>query len=209
VLAALTSVGLVTTPTAGAFAHTGPGAPDLVGTAATVQDCLSTGQVWLLVVTERGRRLRSECVGSPATGMAALTAADVRTSTASGGHLCTLAGHPEACPRTFDGQYWQYWHADGLAAPWRYSDKGAESYSVPPGSVEGWCRNRSGEERCRLPALDPDERPMAAVDLHHDQPAASWAAASWAAASGVVVLLGAAGVLWLRRRDGPGGEPRP
>lgn len=164
------------------------------GTADTVEECRRTGQVWLLVVTETGERLRSECVGRPDTGGAALALADVTTTQSTGGYLCTLAGHPQVCPRSFDGTYWQYWQSAGPGAAWVHSARGAGSSTVTPGSVEGWCRNAEGEEYCDLPVLSPGDVAAARVDVEPER-----AGRIWPAALGVVVLVGATVVARRRR----------
>lgn len=166
------------------------GAPD------TVADCLERGEVWLLLVTENGERLRSECVGTPQNGSQALAAAQVSTVRSKGGYLCTLAGYPESCPRTFDGQYWQYSQARGLAEEWVYSQKGADSSRVRAGSIEGWCRNAPGEKYCTLPTVRGDETAAARVDHQ-----AGGGGSVWLGLVAVVVLAGAGLIVWLRRRE--------
>lgn len=161
---------------------------------ATVGECLGRGEVWLHVRTDAGRVLRSECVGMPPTGLDALAAADVATTEAKGGYLCTLAGYPDRCPSRFTGQYWQYWHAVSAATPWAYSPKGAGEYRPVPGSIEGWCYNPSGEKRCRLPVLAETDSPAERVDLKPDRGGIGL----WAA--GIVVVVLALAVVGLRRR---------
>jgi hypothetical protein len=163
----------------------------------TVGDCLAAGEVWLYVRDERGEVLRSECVGTPATGLAALEAAGVATTEATGGYLCTLAGHPSRCSTRYTGQYWQYWHTTSTEDRWRYSQQGADSYRPAPSTIEGWCYNRSDEERCALPRLSDADTPAPRVDATAEPSSdGRWSLALVAAT--LTVLGGAA--LWLRRR---------
>ncbi|HTW18324.1 MAG TPA: hypothetical protein VMF51_24585 [Nocardioides sp.] len=170
--------------------------PEVTGAVspATVGECLGAGQVWLHVQTEDERVLRSECVGTPATGQAALAAAEVDSRESKGGYLCTLAGYPETCPSSFTGQYWQYWYADGLGADWSFSQKGAGARRPTPGGIEGWCYNADDEKRCDLPRLSADGEPAERIDLHQD----SKGLGPWVV--GVVVVVVAAGSLLLARR---------
>ncbi|MCR1785894.1 hypothetical protein KVF89_25390 [Nocardioides carbamazepini] len=161
---------------------------------ATIGECLGHGEIWLHVRTDAGEVLRSECVGTPTTGLEALAAADVATTEAKGGYLCTLAGYPDRCPGRFTGQYWQYWHAASDAAPWAYSPKGAGEHRPAPGSIEGWCYNASGEKRCRLPVLAETDGPAERVDLEPVRGGIGL----WAA--GIVAVMLVFVVVQLRRR---------
>lgn len=164
----------------------------------TVGQCLSAGDVWLHIQTEDDEVLRSECVGRPSSGLAALRAAEVSTTEAGGGYLCTLAGHPRRCPTSFRGQYWQYWHASSLGSRWAFSSKGADDYRPAPGSIEGWCYNEREERRCELPTLTADYRPADRVDI---DPPPTHSTNLWLVGGIAVVVLGASVILVRRRRD--------
>jgi hypothetical protein len=43
---------------------------------------------------------------------------------------------PNSCLVCQPPKYWSYWHLDG--GQWRYSNVGAATYAVKPGTVEGW-----------------------------------------------------------------------
>lgn len=131
----------------------------------TVAECLAAGEVWLVVRTDTQVMLRSECVGRPETGRAALDTAKVAVTTARGGYLCTLAGYPSRCPTTYDGRYWQYFHAAAVGADWQYSQRGADNYAPAAGSIEGWCYNAPGSGRCSPPSLSAEDLASPPVDL--------------------------------------------
>ncbi|WP_235736269.1 hypothetical protein [Nocardioides alcanivorans] len=162
------------------------------GTTATVGECLDSGQVWLHVETP-DQVLRSECVGTPDSGSAALAAADVATSESKGGYLCTLSGYPDRCPTRYNGQYWQYSHASGVGAAWQYSQKGAGEFRPAPGSIEGWCYNTADENRCALPSLSADDTAAERVDVE----ATGGGLGPWVIGGVVLVVL--AGALAVRR----------
>lgn len=123
--------------------------------------CLSTGQVWLVVVTDTGRTLANRCVGRPANGMAALRAAGLSMTFADGGYICTLGGYPAQCPATFDNRYWHYYHST-TGNSWNYSAKGAAQYTYPStGMIDGWCYNAAGQ------GCTP---PQVLVQRDHQQP---------------------------------------
>ncbi|MDR0960464.1 MAG: hypothetical protein LBM23_08995 [Propionibacteriaceae bacterium] len=102
-----------------------------------VAACLDAGNVWLEVV-DGETSVASQCVGQPATGTAALEAAGVVIGRDSTGFICSLGGHPDPCPATFDGNYWQYYTATPGAA-WAYATEGSDTAVPQPGSIEGWC----------------------------------------------------------------------
>lgn len=173
----------------------GHASPAIAGTPspARLGECLATDRVWLHVQTETDVVLRSECVGRPSTGIEALRAADVATTEARGGYLCTLAGHPQECPGRFDGRYWQYSHAASAAAPWRFASRGAAGHRPQAGTVEGWCYNARDEERCELPRLQSRHPASPRVDIEApDRPFDLWLLA------GLVLMMGAF-VWWARR----------
>ncbi|GAB3819987.1 hypothetical protein GCM10028820_24830 [Tessaracoccus terricola] len=166
-----------------------------------VESCTSTGQVWLLVQDETGRVLANQCVGTPASGAAALRAGGLDFETSRGGVICSVAGNPAECPRRFTGQFWQYWHSEP-AGPWVFADKGPTNRTPRPGSLEGWCYNTTDERRCTLP------EPGAVADLGvtTNPPVSGSASGSPVALIATVTVLAAGGVgfwLWNRRRRHP------
>lgn len=134
-------------------------------TGPSVGECLSAGDVWLVIQTDDGQVLRSECIGSPATGAEALRAAEVPTVMSKGDYYCTLAGYPSRCPRTYRSQFWQYWHAAGVGDAWVFSDKGPANRTPAPGSIEGWCYNPERVTSCQPPKLAATDPPSPRVDL--------------------------------------------
>ena len=118
--------------------------------------CLSNAQVWLIVVDDSGTVLANQCVGNPGNGEQALADAGMRIEYGRSRLICTIDSHPADCPRQFNGQFWHYWHSlPGQG--WAFSTVGAGSHHPPPGSVEGWCYNAPGQERCMLPTLLVDQ----------------------------------------------------
>ena len=157
-----------------------------------VGECLTAGEVWLVIRTDDGQLLRSECVGTPTTGADALRAAEVPTVMTKG-YYCTLAGYPSRCPRTYRDQFWQYWHAAGVDAAWVFSQKGAGSHAPQPGSIEGWCYNPQDVARCHPPKLAATDRPAPRLDLPPavgpDLDLTVWIALGLLAAAGAVYLV--------------------
>lgn len=128
-------------------------APMAHAETSTPAGCTAEGQVWLMVVTEDGTKLADQCVGTPKTGVEALEAANVKIVRDAKNMLCTLGGHPAACPTKFNGQYWAYYQADA-SGKWTYATKGPDESAPKPGSIEGWCYNKPGTESCTMPAID-------------------------------------------------------
>lgn len=117
--------------------------PSSTATALSMKDCTSQGKVWLVVQTDQDKTLANQCVGTPATGTAALEAANVSIGrSADGKMICTLGDYPNPCPTTFTGAYWQYYTATSNGS-WTYSDKGADDSAPKAGSIEGWCYGAS------------------------------------------------------------------
>lgn len=168
------------------------------GATQTLGGCLDAGDVWLHLQTDDDRVLRSECVGKPVTGIDALETADVAMTYSTGAYLCTLAGVPEHCPKTFNGHYWQYWHATSAGADWQYSAKGPGDFSPAPGSIEGWCYNTDAERRCELPTLNAQHRASPRID----DVTASGGASPWLVL--LLVAVTAVVFVWVRQRRGPG-----
>lgn len=120
--------------------------------ANPVGACLADGQVWLFVTDENGEVLANQCVGTPASGTDALDAAGVPYTADAKGFICAIANHPETCPTTFNGQYWNYHHATA-GSPWTYYEVGASDSKPEPGAIEGWCYNKADEDSCTPPLL--------------------------------------------------------
>ncbi|MET9227322.1 hypothetical protein [Lentzea sp. NPDC003310] len=102
--------------------------------------------------------------GSPASGVAALTAAGFGYTYASrqAGFVCRINGRPgtdadkcvNASPAT---AYWSYWHAPAGGA-WSYSNQGAATYVPARGTVEGWAFG-AGEQPGTAPPAAPAPAP--------------------------------------------------
>jgi hypothetical protein len=165
---------------------------------ATVGECLAGGDVWLYVSADDGTVLRSECVGRPSNGLQALTKAGARSTQSKGGYVCTLAGYPAQCPRRYNGQFWQYWHASGAGEGWTFSDRGAGEYRPEPGSIEGWCYNSPGTRRCALPTIAAEDRAVERIDRATTSESTGTPAVAVGLAGVVVVALAA--VVLNRRR---------
>lgn len=181
-------------------------APTPTGTgrqAAAIADCLSTGKVWVFVITEDAEVLANQCVESPSSGSDALRLAGIRTVTNKSGIICTMNDHPAACPKTFTGQYWAYYHSSGAGQPWTYSKQGAEGYHPAGGTIEGWCYNEPRTKSCTPPTLAVGDSAGRSFPVTSNQPASS----SSGAPTGtiivivvVVVVLVVVGVVVARRR---------
>lgn len=115
--------------------------------------CVSSGQVWLLVVDDTDQVLINECVGTPETGSEALAETGVAIDRTNTGLVCSIGGHPEQCPRSFTGQFWNYHYAQP-GQPWTYADQGPDQHHPQPGSIEGWCYNPPGTNSCTPPMLE-------------------------------------------------------
>lgn len=136
-----------------AFAlFTSPTTARAEGESNEVGTCLAAGEVWLLVVTDTEEVLANECVGTPATGVDALTAAGVELERDSGGFICAMNGHPSPCPETFTGQFWgSYQGAPG--AEYAFAQLGPDENEPQPGTIEAWCYNAPDAEGCTPPYL--------------------------------------------------------
>ncbi|MGK2308937.1 hypothetical protein [Cutibacterium sp. V970] len=135
------------------FAHAAPSPSVGTGQATAIDDCLNTRKVWVFVITDDEKVLANQCVDSPSTGADALEKAGITIGRNKSGLICTMNDHPETCPKTFNGQYWAYYHASGAGAVWGYSKKGADQYTPTAGSIEGWCYNRPTTKSCTPPTL--------------------------------------------------------
>lgn len=121
-----------------------------------------------------GGGVRQGCApGSPASGIAALTAAGFGYTYASrqAGFVCRINGKPgtdadkcvNASPAT---AYWSYWHAPAGGA-WAYSNQGAATYVPGRGTVEGWAFG-AGEQ----PGIAPPAAPAPPPPAQQPQPPA-------------------------------------
>lgn len=104
--------------------------------------------------------------GSPASGVAALTAAGFGYTYASRqpGFVCRINGKPGAdadkCVNTSPASaYWSYWHASA-GGSWVYSNQGAATYVPARGSVEGWAFG-AGTQPGTAPPAAPAPAPPA------------------------------------------------
>jgi hypothetical protein len=104
--------------------------------------------------------------GSPASGVAALTAAGFAYTYASRqpGFVCRINGKPgpdtDRCVNTSpDSAYWSYWHGPA-GGSWTYSNQGAATYVPARGSVEGWAFG-AGEPPGIAPPAAPAPEPPA------------------------------------------------
>lgn len=160
-----------------------------------IDQCLADQNVWLLVTDENGATLSNQCVGKPASGLAALHAGGMKTKDRKG-LICSVGGHPAQCPATYQGAYWTYYHATP-GGEWRYSDQGASSYQPAPGSLEGWCYSLDENKPCTPPSLaDAKSLPVtqlaAVTEADIGSPIAVGAV--------VAVIAGLAGFGWWRHR---------
>ncbi|MDX3662602.1 hypothetical protein PV646_35335 [Streptomyces sp. ID05-26A] len=111
--------------------------------------------------------------GSPASGIAALTAAGFGYTYASrqAGFVCRINGKPgtdadkcvNASPAT---AYWSYWHAPA-GGSWVYSNQGAATFVPGRGTVEGWAFG-AGEQ----PGIAPPAAPAPPPPAQQPQPPA-------------------------------------
>ncbi len=183
-----------------------------------VATCLAADQVWLLVEAN-GEVLANQCVGTPASGEEALAQGGMQIRFAQGRLICSLSGHPEQCPATFTGSYWNYYHGEA-GTPYTYSAQGAASRRPQPGSIEAWCYNEPDEESCTpglltiirdgeqitVPgAISPSDYIDPAVTSNEAVPVPD--STPWALIStGALIAAGALVLLWWRRRTSPADE---
>lgn len=132
-----------------------------LGTSAAFADdgdnevgaCLADDQVWLLAVTDTAEVLANQCVGTPTNGVEALENAGIDIGFDDGGMICTLGGHPEECPATFDGSYWSYYHGSP-GEEYDYYEVGADSSEPKGGTIEAWCyATAETDSECTPPQL--------------------------------------------------------
>ncbi|MFT8395418.1 hypothetical protein [Propionibacterium sp.] len=112
--------------------------PSSTASALSQSQCTDAGKVWLVVSTDTSKVLANECVDNPATGTAALQAANLNiTRDPKGQFICTIGDYPETCPTTYD-KFWHYYHATP-GGTWQFYQVGSDSSKPEAGSVEGWC----------------------------------------------------------------------
>lgn len=201
-----------------ALADETPSPPPAAEGANAVGACLDAEQVWLFVVDIDGNVLANQCVGTPASGEQALADGGMQMKFSDGRLICSLSGHPEQCPATFTGSYWNYHHG-GSGVPYTMSMEGAADRSPAPGDIEAWCYNAPEDESCEPPLLtivsggnqvlvpgaessdyvDPDVTDNPAVPVPASTP---WALIG----TGAVILVGGVAFLLWRRRSGPAEE---
>lgn len=122
------------------------------GESNEVGACLSADKVWLLVVSDTKEVLANECVGTPANGEAALTAAGLKLGYDSNQFICSIGGHPAECPTTFNGAFWNYYQGKPGEA-YAFSQVGAAESKPTGGTIEAWCYSTPEEQTCTPPTL--------------------------------------------------------
>ena len=176
--------------------------------------CLAADQVWLFVIDADSHVLANQCVGSPASGEEALARGGMQIRFGRGRLICSLSGHPEKCPATFTGSYWNYHHG-AAGKRYTYSKQGAANRRPEPGGIEAWCYNGAHEKTCTPPLLkilqngspvpvpgvdgsafiDPAPTFNAPVPIPSTTP---WALLGTAG----TIAVGAVALFWWRRRTG-------
>ena len=192
-----------------------PQPPPSAPGANAVGACLDAEQVWLLVVDVDGEVLANQCVGTPSSGEEALARGGMQMRFSKGRLICSLSGHPEQCPATFTGSYWNYHHGTA-GGPYAYAKEGASSRRPAPGDIEAWCYNPPEQKSCEPPLLtiiSGDQQvpvPGVAAADYIDPPVTANeavpvpATTPWALiGTAAVILVGVLAMLWWRRRTGP------
>ncbi|MET9626802.1 hypothetical protein ABZX92_04995 [Lentzea sp. NPDC006480] len=113
-----------------------------------------------------GGGVRQGCApGSPASGVAALSAAGFGYTFASRqpGFVCRINEKPGAdadrCVNTSPASaYWSYWHASA-GGSWEYSNSGAASYAPARGTVDGWAFGAGEQPGMAPPAAPAPQQP--------------------------------------------------
>lgn len=198
-----------------AHADEPPTVPPSAPGSNAIGACLDADQVWLLVVDIDGEVLANQCVGTPSSGEEALARGGMQIRFSSGRMICSLSGHPEQCPATFTGSYWNYHHGRA-GAPYTFSQQGASARTPAPGDIEAWCYNAPEEESCVPPLLrivsNGKQVPVPGVDAEDvvDPPVTTNeevevpSTTPWALiGTGAVIAVGIGALLWWRRRVGP------
>lgn len=177
--------------------------------AATPQDCLKSGNVWVYVTYSDGSVVANSCATDFGTGEAALKSAGVDVGKDAKGMICSLDKKPNPCPAKFNGQYWNYYTStDGKT--FTYSQKAADQSKPVKGSIEAWCYNKASEKSCTpktlsLTAEVPDASsstpsssasPAASSDSGGSSSSTAWGVGIVAA----VIVIGVVVYLVVRRR---------
>ncbi|KJK51802.1 hypothetical protein UK23_05700 [Lentzea aerocolonigenes] len=113
-----------------------------------------------------GGGVRQGCApGSPASGVAALSAAGFGYTFASRqpGFVCRINEKPgtdtDKCVTTSPASaYWSYWHAPAGGA-WSYSNSGAASHVPARGTAEGWAFGAGEQPGMAPPAAPAPQQP--------------------------------------------------
>lgn len=190
--------------------------PPVTPGSNAVDSCLAAEQVWLLVEDINGEVLANQCVGAPASGEEALAQGGMQIRFSKGRLICSLSGHPEQCPATFTGSYWNYLHTEA-GTEYTYSKEGAANRRPSPGTIEAWCYNDPDEESCTpglLTIMRDDQQvmvPGATSPADYIDPAVTSneavpvpASTPWALiGTGSLIAVGAIALLWWRRRSSP------
>lgn len=169
--------------TAGAAAHADTTAPSAVASAAA--RCVGEGKVFVVAVDDTGAVVGQGCADAPTTGNDALTKAGITYTLGSGSMVCTVAGVPASCPKTFAGQYWSYWTASQGKA-FGYATAGSGQAKPVAGTIEGWCWTPKGDEKSQAAdclkfltaAVDPAALSTASSPASSASPASPTAATS-------------------------------
>lgn len=116
-----------------------PAALPAPATAVPSGPCPDEDGVTVVVdLTDLGGEVAVGCApGDPASGTAALTAAGFTEARDGAGMICAVAGQPDPCPATFEGQYWSYWSGEP-GGEWTSYSVGSDQSDPAPGTVEGW-----------------------------------------------------------------------
>lgn len=179
-----------------------PAAADGAG-VQTLDECLVSGQVWLVVIDDTGTAHSNQCVGEPANGEQALADGGISIGLGKSRFICTLDGYPDSCPSAASGDYWTYFQGTS-GGSFTYSDKGAATSTPIKGGIEAWCFTGGDEKRCTPPTIDELE----ALAVTANAPVAVPAGTPWAVIGVVAVLVVGVGVLVFVKRRGsrhPGG----
>lgn len=168
--------------------------------AAEPDDCVTDGNVWVVVQHEAGTT--GGCATEFGDGFEVLTSAGI-PHLAEGGFMTTVDGEPQA-PGAED--WWSYWSAtlsDDGALSWESQVVGPGDARPEGGSVEGWRLAHSFSEQAPPPDVQqlgdaPGQEPTAGSEATEE----AGSPAGLLVGAGAVVLVAAAGgvVLWRRRR---------
>lgn len=196
ILLALATTGLMVALPVPATAQT-PAGPCPAGTGVTV----------VVDFSDLGGTVQTGCAaGDPATGRDALASAGFASQDSIPGMVCAIDSSPDPCPTTFDGSFWSYWHAHPGDA-WTSHLTGADTSAPVRGEVEGWRYNDGavgpGSGTAELTAL-ADAAPLVSPAVEEPASPDSGPLITAIAIGSVLLLLGAAVLLAVRRRTAQG-----